>query len=71
MTSFHFPVSRYSIANSFRRELETVLTNSLEFVKTDCNRAAGEIKKSFNKSGGMAAEELPDNTINSGGSQDE
>ena len=27
----------YSIANSFRRELETVLTNSLEFVKTDCN----------------------------------
>ena len=61
----------YSIANSFRRELETVLTNSLEFVKTDCNRAVGEIKKSFNKSGGMAAEELPDNTINSGGSQDE
>lgn len=27
----------YSIANSFRRELETVLTNRLEFVKTGCN----------------------------------
>ncbi len=39
----------YSIANSFRMELETVLTNCPECAKSDCKSWRGRIENSFNK----------------------
>ena len=39
----------YSIANSFRKALETVLTNSPECAKSDCKSWRGRIENSFNK----------------------
>ena len=40
---------KYSIANSFRKALETVLTNCPECAKSDCKSWWGRIKNSFNK----------------------
>lgn len=39
----------YSIANSFRKALETVLTNCPECAKSDCKSWRGRIENSFNK----------------------
>ena len=39
----------YIVGNSFRMELETVLTNSPECVKSDCKSWRGRIENSFNK----------------------
>ena len=42
-------ITCYSIANSFRKALETVLTNCPECVKSDCKSWRGRIENSFNK----------------------
>ena len=41
--------NKYSIANSFRKALETVLTNCPECAKSDCKSWRGRIENSFNK----------------------
>ena len=41
--------ANYSIANSFRKALETVLTNCPECAKSDCKSWRGRIENSFNK----------------------
>ena len=45
----YLPENDYSIANSFRMELEMVLTNCPECVKSDCKSWRGRIENSFNK----------------------